>query len=194
MHVHIQHEPDAEALRTLQEALSDGIELSFGSEPPSGAPYAVLVAGRPTPELLAASAALRTLVIPFAGLPSATAEALRAYPHISVHNLHHNAAATSELAMALLLAASKMIVPIDGRMRRGDWSDRGRMEQAVQLEGRTALVLGHGAIGSRVARACLGLGMQVVAIARRAQQGQDYPVHGVDALAELLPRADAVLV
>lgn len=194
MHVHIQHEPDAEALRTLQEALSDGIELSFGSEPPAGARYAVLVAGRPTPELLAASAALRTLVIPFAGLPSATAEALRAYPHISVHNLHHNAAATAELAMALLLAASKMIVPIDVRMRRGDWSDRGRMEQALQLEGRTALVLGHGAIGSRVARACLGLGMQVVAIARRAQQGQDYPVHGVEALADLLPRAAAVLV
>jgi phosphoglycerate dehydrogenase-like enzyme len=189
--VHIQHEPDA--LLVLRQELAPGIGLSFGAEPPDPADYAVLVAGRPSPPLLAASARLRALVIPFAGLPAATAEVMRASPQISVHNLHHNAAATAELAMALLLAASKTIVPIDGRLRRGDWSDRGRMEQAVQLEGRRALVLGHGAIGRRVARACLGLGMEVVAVARREQQGQ-YPVHGVERLPELLPGADAVLV
>jgi len=192
--VHIQHEPEPDALRVLRQELVPGIALCFGAEPPDPADYAVLVAGRPSPPLLAASDRLQALVIPFAGLPAATAEVMRANPHISVHNLHHNAAATAELAMALLLAASKMIVPIDVRMRRGDWSNRGRMEQALQLDGRTALVLGHGAIGSRVARACLGLGMQVVAIARRERPGLEYPVHGVEALADLLPRADAVLV
>lgn len=34
-------------------------------------------------------------------------------PHCSVHNLHHNAPATAEMAVALLLAAAKRVLPSD---------------------------------------------------------------------------------
>ena len=35
------------------------------------------------------------------------------FPHITAHNLHHNATSTAEIAVALLLAASKLIVLAD---------------------------------------------------------------------------------
>lgn len=34
-------------------------------------------------------------------------------PHCSVHNLHHNAPATAEMALSLLLAAAKRVLPAD---------------------------------------------------------------------------------
>ncbi|MEZ5992965.1 MAG: NAD(P)-dependent oxidoreductase [Planctomycetota bacterium] len=194
MHVHLQNEPDDAARAALHKALDDGIELTYGTELPEVCDYTILVAGRPIPELLKASEVLNTLVIPFAGLPASTSELLREFPEISVHNLHHNAPATAELSMALLLAAAKSVVPIDSRFRQGDWSDRGQMDRSIQLEGRTALVLGYGQIGKRVARACQGLGMQVIAIARRKHSDPEHELHTVDELTDVLPKADALMV
>jgi phosphoglycerate dehydrogenase-like enzyme len=182
MRVHFQSEPDASLFNTLDPA----VQVTHGA-PPADA-YSVLVAGRPAPELLTDS--VTTQIIPFAGVPAATLETMRARPTIAVHNLHHNAPATAELAIALLLAAAKSVVPVDRRFRGGDWSDRGQMDRAMQLDGRNALVLGNGAIGQRVARACAGLGMTVDVIARRPRDGY----HGPEALRILLPRAQALMV
>ncbi|MCB9895227.1 MAG: hydroxyacid dehydrogenase [Planctomycetes bacterium] len=193
MRVHFQHEPEGPAQEALREALGDGFELSFGDGPPPSS-IEVLVSGRPSREQLDACDKLKTLVIPFAGVPATTLEVMREYPGIIVHNLHHNASATAELAVTLLLAAAKTIVPIDRQLRRGDWSARGGMEHAMQLAGRNALVLGYGAIGSRVARTCAALGMTVNAIARRPRANAEHPVSGPDALAGMLLDAAAVLV
>jgi phosphoglycerate dehydrogenase-like enzyme len=189
LRVHIMHAPEPEVLRLLPP----GIAVTTGVEPP-GDDFEILVAGRPTPELLAASNKLRALVIPWAGLPAPTAKLLRDYPALSVHNLHHNAAATAEMAVALLLAAAKTLPRGDASLRRGDWSLRFDHSRALQLEGRRALVLGMGAIGRRVARACAGLGMSVRGVSRGGQ-----PVDGIEVAASarldaLLPEADALLV
>ncbi|MGA8116791.1 MAG: hypothetical protein WCA46_24415, partial [Actinocatenispora sp.] len=56
--------------------------------PPPDAAYQVLVAGRPEPALLSGSPALRTLVVPFAGVPQRTAELLVDRPGIAVRTLH----------------------------------------------------------------------------------------------------------
>ncbi|MCA8910289.1 MAG: hydroxyacid dehydrogenase [Planctomycetes bacterium] len=194
MHVHIQNEPDKDARRVLEETLDDGIELSFGAQPPGLNNYSILVAGRPEPELLEAGIELNTLVIPFAGLPKSTAELLADYPDIAVHNLHHNAPATAELALALLLAATKSVVPIDARFRKGDWSDRGQMDRARQLDGGVALVLGYGAIGKRVAKALSAMGMEVLAVARRKRADSFHEPHTPDSLPDLLPRADVLVI
>ncbi|MHC4841105.1 MAG: 2-hydroxyacid dehydrogenase [Planctomycetota bacterium] len=156
--------------------------------------YEILIAGRPTKELLEASAELKTLIVPFAGLPRVTADLMREFPDIAIHNLHHNAAATAEIAVALLLSATKSVIPIDANMRKADWSDRGQGELALQLEGRTALILGYGHIGKRVARACAGLGMEVLAVGRTGRPDESPPVHGIDELNELLPKADALMI
>ena len=188
-------EPELES--RLRAQLAPEIRLTFGAEPPAAADYAVLVAGRPTPELLSASDRLRIVVIPFAGLARKVRELLLANPALAVHNLHHNAAATAELAIALLLAAAKCIVPLDRALRQGDWRPRYGPPVALALTGKTALVLGYGEIGKRVAIGCLGLGMRVVAVRRQATAGErDGPVavHPPSALATLLPAADALVI
>lgn len=194
MHVRIQHEPDEPARQALFKALDNEVRVTWGAEPGKETDYAILVAGRPSKELLEASEHLHTVVIPFAGVPPGTLEVLREYPEVVVHNLHHNAPATAELAMALLLAAAKSLVPVDRRFRGNDWSDRGAHERAVQLEGRRALIVGYGAIGRRVARACTGFGMEVRAIARNEHPDPGHRLHKPDELQELLPKADVLMV
>ena len=194
MRVHLQNQPDDSALAVLRDALDDNIVVSFGDAPPADPTYSVLVSGRPSSALLNANPELNTLVIPFAGLPKVTRDLMREFPQINVHNLHHNAPATAELALALLLAAAKRVVPVDARFRKGDWSDRGQMQQGVQLAGRTAVVLGYGAIGQRVAKACAGMDMTVRAVARRARTEASVEVRDQSGLRELLSTADTLLV
>ncbi|MCA8916161.1 MAG: hydroxyacid dehydrogenase [Planctomycetes bacterium] len=191
MRVHIQRKPETVALEALRAALADDIEVTFGDEP---LPCTVLVCGRPEREWIEALPGLQKLVIPFAGLPAATVDVMREFPHVAVHNLHHNAAATAELAITLLLAAAKSVVPINAQLRSGDWSARGNMGRALQLDGRSALVLGYGAIGRRVARTCTVLGMKVRAVTRREHADSEHELHRPEALARLLPQADALVV
>ena len=75
--------------------------------------------------------ALRALILPYAGLlpkhlePLWTAFGVRLGASVQLHNVHHNASLTAEMAVALMLAAAKMIVPADQRLRAGDWRPRG---------------------------------------------------------------------
>ncbi|MHC5033381.1 MAG: NAD(P)-dependent oxidoreductase [Planctomycetota bacterium] len=159
-------------------------------------PCDVLVDGTPDRARIEKSVGLRALVIPYAGVPRATRELLREFPAVAVHNLHHNAAPTAELAIALLLAAGKTLVPLDRALRRHDWRPRYAPERQDDLlcAGRTALVLGYGAIGRRVAAACRGLGMQVMATRRSGTCTGPDEVFLPDALDSLLPRAHALFV
>lgn len=159
-------------------------------------PCDVLVDGTPDHARIERSTGLHTVVIPYAGVPRATRELLCGFPAVAVHNLHHNAAPTAELAIALLLAAGKRLVPLDRALRRRDWRPRyapGR-RQDLLCAGRTALVLGYGAIGRRVATACRGLGMLVTATRRSGPCAGPDEVFGPDALDSLLPRAHALFV
>jgi phosphoglycerate dehydrogenase-like enzyme len=195
--VHIQQSPGAEPLDYLSGLLEPAITLSVGSEPPQPAHYRILVAGRPTEQLLEASPQLEALIIPYAGVPDATRQQLLDRDDIAVHNLHHNAAPTAEMAVALLLSAAKRVVECDRALRRGDWTPRYDRLPSMLLEGRTVLVLGFGAIGRRVARACAALDMNVVAVRARPSPSvalEGIPLHGPDELARLLPTAHALVV
>jgi phosphoglycerate dehydrogenase-like enzyme len=194
---HLLRAPEPAPLECLLGLLDEGIDLTFGPEPPEPSEYEILVAGRPERRHVAASARLRALIIPWSGLPEATRALMREFPHVAVHNLHYNAAAASELALALLLATAKGVVTMDGALRKGDWRPRYRPSVSVLLEGKRALILGYGAIGRRIARALRGLGMTVAAtrrsIGRRGSEGPD-EIHPPEALPSLLPGADVVFV
>jgi phosphoglycerate dehydrogenase-like enzyme len=170
------------------------VALTVGREPPEPADYRILVAGRPSQEQITASPALQALVIPFAGLPEETRAMMMDFPHIAVHNLHHNAVAAAEMAITLMLAAAKFIVPSDRALRQHDWRPRYRPNPAVILEGKTALILGYGAIGRRVGRLCRGLGMRVIATRRTAPNTGSEGVYPPQALHSLLPQADVLIV
>ncbi len=195
LHVHLHTRPDAEALAYLHDLLDADVQLTFGPDVPEGAEYEILVAGRPTREEVVASSRLRTLIIPWAGLPPSTRALMRDFPDVAVHNLHHNAIAAAEMALALLLAAAKFLVPMDRALRHADWRPRYGPNPAVRLGGKTALILGYGAIGQKVGAMCEGLGMHVVGVRRYPDPAVvGVEVHPPEALPALLPRADVLVI
>lgn len=192
--------PAGEIIAFLQDKLASQVHLSLGEPVPPDTE--ILIAGRPRREHLEATQNLQALVIPWAGLPSKTRELLADFPQVAVHNLHHNAGPVAELALALLLAAAKFVLPMDRSLRGSDWTPRYRPSPALLLEGKTALILGYGAIGWRVAHLCRGLGMDVLAIRRQSNvRGVDptslepaEEIYPPSALTNLLPRADALII
>lgn len=201
MKVHLLNVLDASdlvALDVLQERLAPSIELSTGAELPSPADFHILVAGRPTRAHLIASPNLRAVIIPFAGPPESTRRLLAEFPHLAVHNLHHNAVQTAEMALALLFAAARFIVPADQRLRQGDWTLRHAPAPITILHGQTAVILGYGAVGQQVGRVCQSLGMRVLAVRRTPHVPDrlvgDVQVSGPDQLHELLPLADVLMI
>jgi phosphoglycerate dehydrogenase-like enzyme len=195
--VHIGYTPDDDALRQLQGALHDDVHITYGSLPDTTDAiqpnYEMLVAGRPSREFLEASPNLHTLLIPFAGLPATTRETMREYPQIAVHNLHHNAPPTAEMALALLLAAARRLIPSDREFRRHDWTPRYQPYPSVLLTGKTALIAGYGEVGRRVGQVLDALGMTVLGT-RRTQTDIANGIYPADALYELLPRADVLVI
>jgi phosphoglycerate dehydrogenase-like enzyme len=192
VHVHVAHPVEPGPWEALERRLPSGATASKGGEAPPET--AVLVDGRPSAETLD-RLALRALIVPFAGLPAATRALLLDRPALAAYTLHHNAAATAEMAVALLLSVAREVPVLDAAMRRGEWSDRGE-GRGMQLEGRRAVVLGYGEVGRRVARALVGLGMRVSAVRHTVRQAFDgdvalYSVHG---LGQLWPIAEAIVV
>jgi phosphoglycerate dehydrogenase-like enzyme len=192
--VHYLYPPPKEALALLEDYLDPKVKLTSGADLPKEADYQILIAGRPTPKSLQASSELQVLVIPYAGVPESTRQMLAQYPHVRVHNLHHNAVPTAEMAIALLLAAAKFLVPIDRNMRVHDWRPRYQPNPAILLEGKTALILGYGAIGQHVGRVLRAMGALVLGIRRNPKPDDNGDIYQVTALPELLPQTDILLV
>ena len=206
LHVHILDE--LERPDELLSLLDESVRASTGAEYPEASSCEILVAGIPPRHLVEGNLKLRAVIIPWSGVPKRTRELMGEFPHVSVHNLHHNALQVAEIAVALLLAAAKRIVPMDASLRRDDWSARYEESQVVLLDGKSVLVLGYGAIGRHVARLCEGLGMDVTAVRRGSSggaSGRSRPPAGavsarrgricsVAELPSLLPEADVVVV
>lgn len=192
--VHVLREIEAPILARLHAQLRPEVTLTMGPDLPQGCNYQILVAGRPRREHVVASPNLQALIVPFAGLPAETRALMLEFPDIAVHNLHHNAAAAAEMAISLMLAASKFLLPADRALRRHDWRPRYRPNPAVLLDGRTVLILGYGAIGRRVAQACRGLGMKVTATRRHPPEEGSPDVYCPEALPQLLPQANVLLI
>lgn len=190
------HAPPASALENLRSLLHPEISLSLGPEAPPDR-VDILVQGRVSESCLESFPALRAIIIPYAGVPAETRRVLlELRPDLPTYNLHHNAVAAAELAMALCLTAAKTILPVDRRFRAHDWRSRYDGAPTMLLAGRTAVVLGYGAIGSRIARACLGLDMTVHAVRRGDAPPLDKEVHihQHTALPQILPQADVLLI
>jgi D-3-phosphoglycerate dehydrogenase len=100
-----------------------------------------------------------------------------------------NADAVAELAVALLFAATRGVVAADGDVRRGDVYKDGLIPyqrfRAWQLAGRTAGLVGLGAVGRALRWRLEGLGMQVLAY-------DPYAEDATSSLEELLAGSDVV--
>jgi len=100
-------------------------------------------------------------------------------------------AATAELALGLLLAATRCVPKADASMRAGGFQTG--VPVGSVLEGRTLGVIGLGRIGTRMARYGQALGMQLLAWSQNltVEKAQAAGVRLVDK-SELLAESDAV--
>jgi D-3-phosphoglycerate dehydrogenase len=100
-----------------------------------------------------------------------------------------NADAVAELGVALLFAATRGLVPADADVRAGEIYKGGTIPyqrfRAWQLAGRTAGLVGLGAVGRALRWRLRGLGLEVIAYDPYA----DEPTVSLD---ELLSRADVI--
>lgn len=150
-------------------------------------PVDMVVCGRPTAELLRCCTP-SCLLLPFAGVPQETLDLLRTFLSIKVHNLHHNAGAAAETALALMLSAARGIPVADAALRRGDWSPRYSPAGTILLGGSRVLILGCGSIGKLLRRACEALGASVHGVRRNPDP--DPAIHTPDSLNDLLETTD----
>jgi D-3-phosphoglycerate dehydrogenase len=106
-----------------------------------------------------------------------------------LHAPARNADAVAEMTVALLFAASRRLVQADGDLRAGAIVKDGRLAyqryRSWQLAGRTAGLVGLGAVGRATRWRLEGLGMRVIA----SDPYNDEARHG---LAALLAEADVV--
>ena len=193
-------------IKRFKSKLDHTINLSVGQNIPDPPEYQVLIAGRPPKKFLDSSPNLHTLIIPWAGLPETTRELLKEYPALKVHNLHHNALPAAESAIALMLAAARKLIPIDKALRKNDWRprydfDHGTIEAKksdgpILLSGKTALILGYGAIGKQIGRICSAMGLTVYGITRTGNEKtiESASISAISHLNQLLPDANILFV
>ena len=104
----------------------------------------------------------------------------------------HNTS-TSELALALTLAAQRGIPEFVRAAESGTWAHNANYPS---LADRNVLILGYGEIGRAVARRVLAFEASVTAVASRGRAGDELVdiVHGTEELPALLPGHDVVII
>lgn len=102
-----------------------------------------------------------------------------------------NKISVAEHTMMLILALAKDIVGYDRAVRFDDWSRRYSL-RAIELRGRTLLLVGFGRIGKEVAARARAFGMrvQVVDIAMDGAKAAELGCEVVDDFRSALPAAD----
>jgi len=103
----------------------------------------------------------------------------------------YSTASTAQHALALLLELTNQVGRHAATVASGEWQRRGIWSWAdtplMELDGKTLVLIGYGAIGSRVARIAEALGMRVLPVVRTAREG-------TYTLETALPQADVVLL
>ncbi len=196
MHIHFIEPLEDEAARLIAEKVDSSVRVTSGEVGPEASDYDILVAGVPERKHIETSKQLKAVVIPWAGLPVKTRDLMLQFPDIAVYNIHHNAAPTAESALTLMLAAARDLVDTDRKLRIGDWTPRYESDRPLLMENRTALILGYGAVGRRVGKACYGLGMEVHAVKTTVPKPSRgiIKLHTPDELPSLLPVANVLFL
>jgi D-3-phosphoglycerate dehydrogenase len=143
------------------------------------------------PVMDAAAPALRVIARHGAGVDGIDLAAAEARGLTVTRAAGANAQSVAEHAMALMLAALKDLPEVQAGMRAGRWEKTSRMTRDV--EGLRLGIVGHGAIGSKVARLADAFGMRVAAFDPLLPAGAlPGPGERVATLQELLARSDVL--
>ena len=186
---------DRKGIDYLRDNLDPSLQLL--TEEDGADDIEILIGGRPDEALLARVPGIKVLIIPWAGLPESTAVLMRNHPEVQVHNIHHNAASASEMAIALMMAAARLLIPADRSLRNNDWSWRYNQDRAVLIDGSRVLILGYGHVGGRTGAVCRAMGADVTGIQRKPSvpfSEEGIPLFSSERLHELLVKTDILIV
>ena len=186
--VHIAGGPATDTLERLEELTGGVFALTAGEITPSTS-CDILVAGVVSGEQLDMCRGLKAVVVPYAGVPESTAALLEGRPGIMLRSIHHNAVAAAEMAVTLMMAAAKLIIPAHMALRNGDWSPR-YTPSGLIIEDSRVTVLGRGSIGGRVERICSSMGASVRTVGRTPGNG----TFTAGDLPGILPETDILVV
>jgi phosphoglycerate dehydrogenase-like enzyme len=153
--------------------------------------------GTLTPDLLRAASNLKWLQAPaIAPPPGYYSPELVAHPVVvtnfrGIFNDH-----IAAHIMAFLLAFARGLHRYLPAQARHEWAPAPLDTGVVHLPGSTALIVGVGGIGAETARVCAPFGIRVIGVdARRSDLPEGVAeLHPPDALDDLLPRADFVIL
>jgi phosphoglycerate dehydrogenase-like enzyme len=197
LHAHFPEPPSPAVWAALTPQLDATIRLTSGPEVPND--IDLLISDDLKREHLIASHALRAVIIPYTGIAPGVRQLMLEFPHIALHNCGWPSTSTAEGMVALMLAAAKYLIPSDRALRDHDWRVRYlQPTPSLLLADKTALILGYGDIGQKVARVCIALGMTVLAVRRNAHapspNALPVEIHALTELHRVLPRASVLLI
>ncbi|MBG6212478.1 MAG: 2-hydroxyacid dehydrogenase [Cryobacterium sp.] len=179
----------------LREALGhiDGVEfVQWSMEGPAPAPEIDLVV---TPYMGAANrmahlAGVETRLVQSQSIGYDGIDQLLPAGHVFANAATVHETSTAELTLALILAAQRGIPDFVRAAQQGDWAPA----HHPSLADRTVLLIGYGGVGAAIEARLLAFETTVVRVARTARTDARGEIYAMDALPELLPRADVVVI
>ncbi len=181
-----------EAVPSMNLIVAEDTETAAAAIPTADAAFGTL-----PPDLLAKAQRLRWLQAPQAAPPAGYY-----YPELIAHSLTvtnfreiYNDHISAHILAFVLAFARGFHVFIPQQLRR-EWKKPPEDHGVVPLPGATALIVGLGGIGTETARLLAAFGMHVLAVdARRTDKPNSVAeLHPPEALDEILPRADFVIL
>jgi len=152
------------------------------------------ILGTITPKLLAAGKKLRWVQIYSAGVERYLTPELRASPVVVTNCKIIQGPNIADHALAMLLALTRNLHRTWTAQAREEWTRR--QYRMIELQGKTAVIVGLGGIGMQIAQRASGFGMRVIGV-----DPKDIPytplvakVVPPDRLDTVLPEADVVFV
>jgi phosphoglycerate dehydrogenase-like enzyme len=190
----------AERLPVLQ-SVAPGVELvavDSVAAAVAAAPGAQALMGYCNEEILAAGPDIHWIQVYSAGIDRCVgSQSLRQGEKLMTNGQRIGSPALADHAIALMMALARGLDIYHGNQLQGDWKRDVGLESSrfFELEGRTALVVGLGGIGTQTARRAHGLGMRVVATRGSRREGPDYVdyVGLADEAIGLATQADVVI-
>ncbi|MBM7503145.1 2-hydroxyacid dehydrogenase [Agromyces aurantiacus] len=110
--------------------------------------------------------------------------------HVFANAASVHETSTAELAVGLAIAAQRGLPDFVRAAAEGRWAPA----RHASLADRRVLLLGYGGVGRAIEARLAPFEVELTRVARRARDDEHGHVHGIDELAELLPRAEIVIV
>ena len=190
--VDIVHIPDPNSDADVVEIVADSPQKASGVLDAVADAHAII--GSPPREVFQAAKKLEWVQITSAGVKPYLYPELVNSDVVMTNAKRLSSAAIADHGFAMLLALTRKLNHFITEQPKEEWA-RGNYD-LVELEGKTAVVIGTGGIGSQVARRAKGFGMTVVGVdpeefpPRLAFDRMVYP----DRLDNVIPEADAVFL